>query len=155
MTAANPFSGTKANSAGTSILEEPFHAYRYGFPDMEVTLNGQTVERYGVAFEGYYDPDVYPGYTSYYGYDEGEIVFDTGRGGENLLVLGNSYDNAIVQLLASHFGRTHSVDLRYYETDMGNPFDLDAYLRENEIQKVLLIGDNSYFSGDLFMMGGD
>lgn len=155
MTAPLLFSGTRANTAGTDILKESFSAYRYDLPAMEVTLNGQTVERYGVAFESYYSPDVYPGYTSYYGYDEGEVVFDTGLGGENLLVLGNSYDNAIVQLLASHFGRTHSVDLRYYETDMGTAFDLDAYLRENEIHKVLLIGDNSYFSGDLFMMGGE
>lgn len=155
LTAVQPFSGTKANSAGTGILEEPFHAYRYDFPDMEVTLNGQSVERYGVAFESYLDGTVIPGYTSYYGYDEGELVFDTGMDGENLLVLGNSYDNALVQLLASHFGRTHSVDLRYYESDMGKAFELDAYLRENEIHKVLLIGDNSFFSGDLFMMGGD
>lgn len=155
MTAVQPFSGTKANSAGTDILEEPFHAYRYELPQMKVTLNGQPVERYGTAFERYFDPAAVPGYTSYYGYDDGEVVFDTGRGGENLLVLGNSYDNAIVELLASHFGRTHAVDLRYYETDMGEEFDFDTYLRENEIHKVLLIGDNSYFSGNLFMMGGD
>lgn len=155
MTAPLHFSGTRANTAGTGVLKESFSAYRYDLPEMKVTLNGSSVERYGVDFEDYYNPGVYPGYTSYYGYDEGEVVFDTGLEADNLLVLGNSFDNAIVQLLASHFGRTHSVDLRYFETDMGKAFDLDTYLRENEIQKVLLIGDNSYFSGDLFMMGGN
>ena len=155
MTAVQPFSGTRANTVGTNILKESFSAYRYELPEMEVTLNGQSMDRYGTDFANYASPDVYPGYTSYYGYDEGEVVFDTGMEKENLLVLGNSYDNAIVQLLASHFGRTHGVDLRYYETDMGTPFDFDSYIRENEIHKVLLIGDNTYFSGDLFMIGGD
>lgn len=155
MTAVNTFAGTKAAKAGTDVLQEPFHAYRFDLPEMTVTVNGQVVDILGVPFEHYYDANVWPGYTAYYGYDEGEVVYDTGKEDrENLLVLGNSYDNAILMLLASHFGRTHGVDLRHYETDMGMAFDFDAYLREHDIDRVLLIGDSSYFSGDLFMMGG-
>ena len=76
----------------------------------------------------------------------GEIIFDTGRTDrENVLVIGESYDNAILKLLASHFGRTYSVDLRYYRNYLGSDFSLSDYLRRNSITKVLLIGNVDYY----------
>lgn len=76
----------------------------------------------------------------------GEIIFDTGRTDRgNLLVIGESYDNAILKLLASHFDRTYSVDLRYYRNYMGSDFSLSDYLRRNNITKVLLIGNVDYY----------
>ena len=154
LTVEQPLIGTKANSAGTGVLNEPFHAYRFDLPEMVTTVNG-VEEPYGRTFESYLGTTQGLSYAAYYGFDEGEVIFDTGRENlDNLLVLGNSYDNALLRPLASHFGRTHAVDLRYYGSDMGREFDLASYLRDNNIDKVLLIGDNSYFSGDLFMMGG-
>lgn len=154
LTVEQPLIGTKANSAGTSVLNEPFHAYRFNLPDMTTTVNG-VVEPYGRTFESYLGTTQGLSYAAYYGFDEGEVIFDTGREAlGNLLILGNSYDNALLRPLASHFGRTHAVDLRYFESDLGREFDFDAYILENHIDTVLLIGDNSYFSGDLFMMGG-
>lgn len=153
-TVEQPLIGTKANSAGTSVLNEPFHAYRFDLPDMTTTVNG-VVEPYGRTFESYLGTTQGLSYAAYYGFDEGEVIFDTGREElGNLLILGNSYDNALLRPLASHFGRTCAVDLRYFESDLGREFDFDAYILENDIDTVLLIGDNSYFSGDLFMMGG-
>ena len=58
------------------------------------------------------------GWVSYggvYGGDNGEVIFDTGKDGDNILIFGNSYDNAILKLLASHFSKTYSIDLRNYE----------------------------------------
>lgn len=154
LTVEQPLIGTKANSAGTSVLNEPFQAYRFALPEMTTTVNG-VPEPYGRTFESYLGTTQGLSYAAYYGFDEGEVIFDTGREDKgNLLVLGNSYDNALLRPLASHFGRTHAVDLRYFETDLGRDFDLTSYLREHDIDTVLLIGDNSYFSGDLFMMGG-
>lgn len=73
-------------------------------------------------------------------------IFDTGRTDrENVLVIGESYDNAILKLLASHFGRTYSVDLRYYRNYLGSDFSLSDYLRRNSITKVLLIGNVDYY----------
>lgn len=154
LTVEQPLIGTKANSAGTNVLTEAFHAYRFELPGMVTTVNGE-IAPYGTTFESYQGTTEGLSYAAYYGFDEGEVIFDTGRRDlDNLLVLGNSYDNALLRPLASHFGKTHAVDLRYYTADMGREFDLAAYLRDNDIDKVLLIGDNSYFSGDLFMMGG-
>lgn len=154
LTVEQPLIGTKANSAGTGVLNETFSAYRFGLPEMTTTVNGRQ-EPYGRTYESYLGTTQGLSYAAYYGFDEGEVIFDTGRPElENLLVLGNSYDNALLRPLAAHFGRTFAVDLRYYETDLGREFDLETYLRDHEIHCVLLIGDNSYFSGDLFMMGG-
>ena len=154
LTVEQPLIGTKANSAGTSVLNETFQAYRFGLPDMTTTVNGKE-EPYGTSFESYLGTTQGLSYAAYYGFDEGEVIFDTGRDGlGNLLVLGNSYDNALLRPLAAHFDCTYAVDLRYYESDLGLEFDFAAYLHEHEIGTVLLIGDNSYFSGDLFMLGG-
>ena len=83
----------------------------------------------------------------------GEVILDTGTTGRgNLLMLGESYDNAILKLMASHFDRVYSVDLRSYEQDMGKPFRLAEYLREHRITKVLLIGSTPFFTSDDFMV---
>lgn len=154
LTVEQPLIGTKANSAGTSVLNEEFRTYRFDLPAMTTMVNG-VEESYGTTFESYIGKNQGLSYAAYYGFDEGEVIFDTGREElDNLLVLGNSYDNALLRPLAAHFGRTYAVDLRYYEGDMGKEFDFASYLRQYEIDRVLLIGDNSYFSGDLFMLGG-
>lgn len=154
LTVEQPLIGTKANSAGTDLMNEVFHAYRFDLPAMTTIVNGRE-EAYGTTFESYIGKTQGLSYAAYYGFDEGEVIFNTGREDkDNVLVLGNSYDNALLRPLSAHFGRLCAVDLRYYETDMGMEFDLDTYIRDNDIDRVLLIGDNSYFSGDLFMMGG-
>ena len=92
-------------------------------------------------------------YGGVYGWDNGEVILDTGTTGRgNLLMLGESYDNAILKLMASHFDRVYSVDLRSYEQDMGKPFRLAEYLREHRITKVLLIGSTPFFTSDDFMV---
>ena len=154
LTVEQPLIGTKANSAGTDRMNEPFHAYRFDLPPMTTIVNGRE-EAYGTSFESYIGKTQGLSYAAYYGFDEGEVIFDTGREDlDTVLILGNSYDNALLRPLAAHFGRVHAVDLRYYGPDMGVEFDFDAYLRDNDIDRVLLIGDNSYFSGNLFMLGG-
>ena len=153
-TVEQPLIGTKANSAGTDRLNEPFHAYRFDLPPMTTRVNGVEAP-YGTTFESYLGKTQGLSYAAYYGFDEGEVIFDTGRENlDNVLVLGNSYDNALLRPLAAHFGRVHAVDLRYYAPDMGAEFDFHTYLRQHDIDRVLLIGDNSYFSGNLFMLGG-
>ena len=142
-------SGSKAAGVGIYGFEEDFEAYRFDYPDMTVTINGQPAEDYGSqsgwlrrADEGL--PATMEDelrYGGFYGGDDGEVVFDTGRTDrENLLILGDSYDNAVIKLLCAHFGRTYAVDQRYYEAENGVPFDLSDYIREHHITKVLAVG---------------
>ena len=138
------FSGSKAAGTGLDIFSEPFTVYRFAYPEMTVTRNGEPAGDYGRQDAG--PGELALSYGAFYGGDDGEIIFDTGRTDRgNLLVIGESYDNAILKLLASHFDRTYSVDLRYYRNYMGSDFSLSDYLRRNNITKVLLIGNVDYY----------
>ncbi len=148
---SNSFSGSKVQMLGSDgLFSEPFYAYPFATPDMTVTLNGEP-GTYGQQAEFFAGTASYLTYATFYGSDVGELIFDNGEG-ENLLILGDSYDNAIVGLLASHFGRTYSVDLRHYETAMGEPFRLAQYLKENDIDRVLLIGCNRFYTTEDFAL---
>lgn len=148
------FSGSKALGSA-AYLSEPFYAYAYDFPDMEITVNGTPHTGYGWQ-EGFLSGrGSRPSYSGFYGGDDGEVIFSTGRQDrENLLVIGESYDNAILKLLAAHFNRTCSVDLRYYNAYMGKDFQFADYLKQHNITRVLLIGNVDYFLMPEFMLGG-
>lgn len=148
------FSGSKAQRLGAQEqFFEPMDLYRFAFPEMSITIAGKPADDYGrqgAALSGQLTSFSYGGI---YGNDDGEIILDTGTTGRgNLLMLGESYDNAILKLMASHFDRVYSVDLRSYEQDMGKPFRMAEYLREHQITKVLWIGSTTFFTSDDFMV---
>lgn len=153
--AVGEFSGSKAAQAGGSWSEE-FTAYRFDFPAMTVTVNGQAAEDYGAQdtfFEG--TASILLTYGNFYGGDAGEVILDTGtRGRGNLLVIGESHDNAVLKLLASHYDRTFAVDLRNYEHYMGGPFELGAYLEEHGIDTVLFLGSIGFYTSETFRVEG-
>lgn len=149
------FSGSKAATVGAEgILQEQFPAYRFDYPPMDITINGKPAEDYGnqaAYLNGTADGHI--GYGAFYGGDMGEIVFQTHPGGkDNILVIGESYDNAILKLLASHYDNTYSVDLRYYEAANGKPFHFSQYVQEHDISTVLLIGNMDFFRMDDFAL---
>lgn len=149
---SSTFSGSKAQSCGAKgILTEDFYAYAFDYIPMTITVDGISAYDYGNA--SYYMTNLGKevSYGDYYGTDSGEIVFSTSQPEkENLLVIGESYDNAILKLIACDFNNTHSIDLRNYSAYAGGDFDLDSYIKNNEIDKVLLIGNIDYFMGDTF-----
>ena len=149
-------SGSKAAGIGvTGIFTESFPVYQFQYPEMDVQIDGEEAEDYGrqqkyISGEG--DTESFS-YGEFYGWDNAEIVFDTHHTEkENLLVIGESYDNAILKLLASHFEKTYSIDLRNYERTFGSKFQFSKYVKDNQIDKVLLIGNIDYFTMDEFML---
>lgn len=147
------FSGSKAKSSASSFSEE-FVAYRFKYPEMDIQINGAPAEDYGQQEYFLSGQSDAVSYGTFYGGDDGEIVFSTNRPErENLLVIGESYDNAILKLLASHYNCTYSIDLRYYEAYMQETFSLSEYLQEHEIDKILLIGNIDYYLMSEFMLG--
>ena len=152
ITLSDSFSGSKAASIGAMFTED-FTVYLFDYPKMNITINSEVSADYGMHDE--VSRGVLPetvAYGTYYGGDSGEIIFDNGDG-ENILIIGESYDNAVLKLLASHFGRTYSVDLRNYEYFMHKPFEFDEYVRRNNIDKVLFIGKMDYYTLDDFLIG--
>ena len=147
-------SGAKARvSGGSALFTEDLYAYRYPFPEMDITIDGTSVDDYGMQ-DAVFTPedDGTIGYSNFYGGDDGEIVFHTQKtGAGNLLILGESFDNAILKLIASGFENTYSVDLRNYEHEMGVPFRFGPYIEAHQIDQVLLIGNVDYFLMEEFL----
>ncbi len=146
-----PFNGSYARQSGRMVGDSTFTVYTYGLKKTITRLNGKngTYGHQSLYEKGRYPTDELRNhYAYYYGGDYGEIVLDTRNAQkENLLIVGDSYTNPINVLIASHFGRTHILDLRYYERDMGEPLDLNAYIQQNDISRVLLLGDITFFAG--------
>lgn len=141
------FSGSKANFSGTTHLyKEKFCVYKFEFPKYDIYINGERKD-YGNQDYHIKNPQENVSYGSFYGYDDGEIIFDNhDNSKENILIVGESYDNAILKLLASHFNKTYSIDLRNYERENNKKFNYLEYLNDNNIDKVLLIGNKDYFA---------
>ena len=154
ITVFDGFRGSKAIRTGSRLVKDQFCAYSFLFPEYVITANGIEVSDYGMQQEFFEADNIKTiTYGDFYGFDAGEVIFDNGNNtGENILLIGESFDNAILKLLASHFDKTFSVDLRNYEYYMGREFDFNQYLKDNEIDKVLFIGNNDFWTGTDFMM---
>ena len=149
------FYGSKALTAGSQLMKDRFYAYTFSFPEYTVTENGSLVSDYGKQSEYLADDNIESiTYGMFYGEDSGEVIFDSANDeAENILLIGESFDNAILKLIASHFNKTFSVDLRNYEHFMGHEFDLNQYVKENAIDKVLFIGNSGFWMSTDFMIG--
>ena len=67
------------------------------------------------------------------------LTGETGTG--TLLVLKDSYANALLPAVATHFARTEVVDLRYFNGDLAE------IAKETEVEKVLCIyGMNTFLT---------
>ena len=131
--------GSKAAACGADQLGETVSVNRFDFPAMTVTLDGQPAADYG-------NQGGPLSYSAIYGGDNGEVILDAGASGPNLLILGESYDNAVLKLLACHFGRVCAVDLRYYTALTGQDFSLSGYIRDHDIDRVVFMGNIDCFT---------
>lgn len=147
----NSFSGSKASFSGAAKLyNEEFCVYTFEVKEHKTYSNKEEVSDYG-------KPNMSKkssiGYGTYYGGDDGEVIFDYNDDNKvNLLVFGNSYDNAIVRNLSSHFNKTFVIDLRNYKNNIGEEFNYEKYIKENKIDKVLIVGDLFYFANSDFLV---
>lgn len=152
------FSGSKARtSIFNKVITETFCAYKFDYMPIDVTINGIKVEDYGQQMK-YINKELDSkiSYGDFYGWDEGEIIFDNhDNTKENILIFGESFDNAILKLVSENFNKTISIDLRNYEFYMKKKFNIDDYLKEYNIDKVLFIGNiGFYVSSDFILTEG-
>lgn len=145
--------GSKAYASGMNeMFSEEFIANVFEIPSHKTFINGQDGE-YGNEEAYKNNPDMPISYGMFYGEDNGEVEFDFYHPErENLLIIGESYDNAVIKLLASHFNKTYDIDLRSYEQDMGKKFKFDEYIKQKSINKVLFIGNVDYYMLDTFLL---
>ena len=147
------YRGTRA--AGVEgVPAEDFAVNLYDYPDMTVTIPAGQIPDYGMQALFVAGELETVSYGSVFGVDCGELLLDTGRPGKNLLVMGDSYDNAIVKPLAASFSKTWCVDLRSYSSELGSPFVMDEFIKAHDIDCVLFVGGVDYFCGTLPDMEG-
>ncbi len=143
--------GSMARAVHAKDIKDDFKAYKFDIPNHDEYVNG-VKSKYGM-YKDYFKGNIQtdygtPHYQNYYGGDVGEVIYDfyDNKDKENLLIVGNSYQQAISLLVATHFHKTYVIDFRSYEKDMGKIFDYTQYIKENKIDKVIVIGDYSQFA---------
>lgn len=150
----NKFSGTKAKiSMLNDVMKERFCVYKFDFNNIKTTINGFT-NNYGKQENDKLKIlNINSLYEDYYGNNDGEIIFESNDDTKNnILIIGESYDNAILKLLAENFNTTVSIDLRYYSYYMDKEFNLSYYVNKYDIHKVLFIGNIIFFTSDEFLI---
>lgn len=87
----------------------------------------------------------------YYGF-YGRVIYDFNNDKENLLILADSYSWAIDDLIASNFNKTHVINLMFDEYQNGK-FDYAKYIKDNNINKVLILQETPTTIYDVFDHG--
>ncbi len=143
------YNGSYASRTGLRCATQNFAVYRYDMPEKTITVKGRLkkIGRPDAYFEDKYSREILaPHYVTFYGGDFGEIVYDTNRPErENLLILCNSYGCSVRELVSNHFNKTFVVDMREYAKQTNLYMNIRDYIQKNDIDKVLIIGDVSYF----------
>ena len=137
------FFGSYARVTSTYDYPEIFIFYEFDIPKHKTYING--VEKKYNHFEEYKNHDYgYDRAMNYYAYvygdDYAEIVFDFDQPKkENLLIVSNSYSNAIDELVAQYYDKTYVIDLRCYKETFKKDFEISKYLADKDIDKVLIL----------------
>lgn len=152
------FYGSRARTLGDYSIHDNFCAYKYNYPQMKVEIDYKEVSDYG------HSEDFINGtesleqginyYGDYYGLDDGIIKFtnEDNPDGKNILIISNSYSNAVNKIIASDFNNTYVIDLRNYKNELGEEFYVDDFLKENKIDKVLYIGNYYFFTNKKMLL---
>lgn len=82
-------------------------------------------------------------YAIFFGGNYALTVIHSNSGNqEKVLIIKDSYANSVVPFLADHYNEIHMMDLRYYHGDV------DAYVEDNHITKVIFIHNVDFLSTD-------
>lgn len=137
------FYGSHAQNTKNYNYEEEFSFYKFNSKPHTTLINGQpdTYGHYNDYINHNYEYDKTVNYYAYfYGVDNGEIIYDYQQPDkENLLIISNSYSNAVNELLAENYNKTYIIDLRLYDRYFGKEFSFSKYLEEHHIDKTLFI----------------
>lgn len=143
------FNGAYARQTHELCATERFAVSSYTLPKHTVLINGKrgTYGHMSAYLRGRAPNDALRNHYAYcFGGDYALIEYQFNAPDKgNLLLVASSYSNPINALLASHYNKTFVVDTRYYQAYAGAPFDPAAFVRDNDIDTVLLLGDVNMF----------
>ncbi len=142
------YNGSLARDNLLTCSTEKFTVYEYDLPPYKTYVNDQEKE-YGyrslyVSDEDFPHKKYSNHYGMYYGDDWAKVVYDFNQPKkENLLILGTSFTNSVNELIASHYNKTHVLDFRHYRKQYGERINAQKYMEENNISKMVIIGNIS------------
>ena len=137
--------GSKSKECGLTELKEYYTVYRFDYPDFGFKYGNEEEIISGEL------PDFT--YELFYGGNYGTMILDTKRPEkENLIVIGDSFDNAVLKLIASHYNRTISIDMRNLELPEGTRLNITDLIRDNDVDKVLIMASQVVFSSGEFIL---
>lgn len=133
-------------SMAKMILNDSIHDY---ISDVKIDLNYKVLVN-GKSSDNIFKPrkirldrdyKFYDYYVQYFNGQYGNVIYDYNqKDKDNLLILSDSYAWQIDYLIASHFNKTHVINLRYDEYK-NKEFNLSKYVSDNNISKVLFLYD--------------
>lgn len=104
--------------------------------------------------QGYYSKE--QGVNHYalcYGYDVAKLTYDFNQEDkDNLVIFAASFSNPINELIASHFNQTYVLDMRHFQRDYGEAFDMTTFMATHDVDKVLFTGYYSFHANDVFLV---
>lgn len=148
--------GSFTKTDQTANFKDDYYAYVFDLPEMEITSGGKPsalgkeAEFIEKARNG--KDNQFLLYGDYFGGDMGEVVLYNPGGRGSLLMFGNSYDNAVIKLIASHYEYTYSIDLRYYKNVTKQDFSFEDYVSTHHIDDVLVMGNAYYYLQSPFII---
>lgn len=134
------FCGSYARRTLVPCEPEPFEVALVDLPPYRSFIDGQEqpVGHRTEYLAGVFERELYTShYAQYYGFVEDQITFEFDNGSDrNLLIIGNSYTQAVQLFIASHYHQTHIVNFRE-----SSDFNLGEFLEAHEIDDILILGD--------------
>lgn len=137
--------GTSARRAAYAFTPEKFRVFDSHGQKVRATEDGKNAD-WLIANERYLeDPPTAP-FTNHYGLysGPGRAAWTFTNGAKpptgNILVFGDSFSHVIDDSIAEHYDTTYFIDLRHFSDKYGQPFDIEVFVRENNIKTVLFVG---------------
>ena len=140
------FYGSKLkNLAGIVLTEDRACIYKFNYPNFTIYDGNNEIDGYGLAYNKL-EEETQLTYAIMYGVDIGElkIVNNDSQNKKKLLIISNSYSNAVNKLLASHYYKTYIIDGRHYDGS-----SMVDYINNKNIDDVVIIGSTMLFGDDI------
>jgi hypothetical protein len=143
------FMGSLSRCAGAfdDIIDE-FEVAKINSPRLTIVTSKNETSRSDERYEtGSFSRAKFENhYRNYFGNDRGLVEYTCHSAEDrNILIIGDSYDNPIEQLIASHYRRSYFIDHRKYNNELGQTLNISDFIDKNKIDDVLFIG-NQYWT---------
>ena len=134
------FCGSYARRTLVPCQPEPFEVAIVDLPPYRSFIDGeeQPVGNRQEYLSGNFERELYANhYAQYYGFVEDQITFEFDNGSNrNLLIIGNSYTQAVQLFIAAHYHLTYIVNFRE-----NSDFNRGNFLKDHQVDDVLILGD--------------